>query len=395
MDLTLIFTDYTLRTVALGAMVLGIVSGTLGSFAVLRRQALLGDAMSHAALPGVVLAFMIVGSKALLPLMFGALISGWLGALLVSNVVRHTRIKEDAALGIVLSVFFGFGLLLLTYVQRQGNAQQAGLDKFLFGKAAALVSQDVITMGAVGAIALLLMLLFWKEFKLLSFDPAYGASLGFPMRLIDTLLTSLIVLAIVIGLQTVGVVLMSAMIVAPAAAARQWTDRLDFMVALSALFGVIAGVVGALVSSSGAGLSTGPVIVLVISVIVLISMLLAPNRGLFWEWWRQRRNRQQLRVSAVLTDLHTLATAHGDLYHAHPVGTLRAARPGGGVRRTLRVLSEQGLVRESDKGEWGLTEAGLAEAERLLAAESTTDSPPEAEIATASEPRRDAVLDAK
>ncbi|MGH2541536.1 MAG: metal ABC transporter permease, partial [Ardenticatenaceae bacterium] len=361
MDPFLIFTDYTLRTVTLGAMVLGVVSGTLGSYAVLRRQALLGDAMSHAALPGVVLAFLFIGSKALLPLMLGALVAGWLGAMVISAIVRRTRIKEDTALGIVLSVFFGFGLLLLTYVQRQGNAQQAGLDKFLFGKAAAMVTEDVLTMAGVGAVALILLLLFWKEFKLLAFDAEYAASLGFPVRLLDTLLTSLIVVAIVVGLQTVGVVLMSAMVVAPAAAARQWTDRLAVMVLLSAFFGVVAGVLGALISASSAGLSTGPVIVLVMSGIVLVSMIFAPNRGLFWRWWRRRLQRTQLRDAVVLTDLYDLGMRHGDPRHTHPLGTLRAAHPTGGVRRVLQALRARGWVEETARGEWGLTDLGVAE----------------------------------
>ena len=199
--------DYTLRTVALGAGVLGIVSGALGSFAVLRRQSLLGDAMSHAALPGIVISFLITRSKAPLPLMLGALVAGWLGTLAIMSIVRTTRIKYDSALGFVLSVFFGAGLMLLTFVQRLPDARQAGLDTFLFGQAAALLQRDVITMSILGGAAICILALFWKEFKLLSFDIEFGASVGFPMRLLDILLTTLIVVAIVIGLQAVGVVL--------------------------------------------------------------------------------------------------------------------------------------------------------------------------------------------
>jgi manganese/zinc/iron transport system permease protein len=290
-----LFFDYTLRTVALGAATLGIVSGALGSYAVLRRQSLLGDAISHAALPGIALAFLLTRSKEPLVLMLGAGIAGWLGTLLMMSIVRATRIKDDSALGLVLSVFFGFGLMLLTFIQRQPDAGQAGLDKFLFGQAAALLQRDVITMAVLGGLALLTLAIFWKEFKLLSFDPDYGASLGFPMRVLDILLTTLLVIAIVIGLQTVGVVLMSAMIVAPAAAARQWTDRLGLMVTLSALFGAGAGVSGAVISSSVQQLPTGPTIVLCISAIVLLSLLFAPNRGLVWNWVRSRRNRRNLR----------------------------------------------------------------------------------------------------
>lgn len=294
-----LFFDYTLRTVALGAATLGIVSGALGCYAVLRRQALLGDAVSHAALPGIALAFLLTGSKAPLVLLLGAAVAGWLAASAMIGIVQTTRIKEDTALGMVLAVFFGFGMMLLTVIQRGGNAAQAGLDKFLFGQAATLLIEDVITMGGLGLAALLLMLLFWKEFKLLSFDPDFGASLGFPIRLLDIGMTSLIVVAIVVGLQTVGVVLMSAMIVAPATAARQWTDRLGIMVLLSAGFGALAGVGGALISTTTRGLATGPTIVLCISAIVLVSILFAPNRGIVWNRLRQQWQQHQLRQAPV------------------------------------------------------------------------------------------------
>jgi manganese/zinc/iron transport system permease protein len=358
-----LFFDYTLRTVASGAMVLGVVSGALGSFAVLRRQSLLGDAMSHAALPGIVIAFILTRSKFSFVLLLGALVAGWLATLAMTAIVRYSRIKQDSALGLVLAVFFGFGLLLLTYVQRIPDANQAGLNSYLFGQAAALLQRDVITMAALGSVALALMALFWKEFKLLSFDPDFGASLGFRMRLVDTLLTTTLVIAIVVGLQAVGVVLMSAMIVAPAAAARQWTDRLSIMVLLAALFGAFAGVTGALVSSTGRGLATGPTIVLIISGVVLFSLLLAPNRGLFWRRLRRSRNRRRLLVDAVLSDLYTLAMQHDDPFHAHDAAVIRTMRAGGGgVEHTLRMLADRGLVEPEGDHHWRLTREGLRQA---------------------------------
>src|SRR5690554_1136565 len=175
--LTELFTDYTLRTVALGAATLGVVSGALGTYAVLRGQSLLGAALA-----------------------------GWLGTLAVMAVVRRSRVPFDAALGLVLSVFFGFGLVLLVVIQRQPGGNQAGLDTFLFGQAAALVTRDVVVMAALGALALGAALVCWKEFKLLAFDEEFGAALGLPMRRLDVALTTLLVVAIVIGLQTVGVV---------------------------------------------------------------------------------------------------------------------------------------------------------------------------------------------
>ncbi len=364
--------DYTLRTVALGSAALGAVSGTLGAFAVLRRQSLLGDAISHAALPGIALAFLFTGSKATLVLVIGAALAGWVGTLLVMAVVNTTRVPEDSALGIVLSVFFGLGLVVLTFVQRRPTAAQAGLDKFLFGQAATLMMRDVAVIAALGSVTLVAVALFWKEFKLLSFDREFGASIGFPMRRIDILLTSLLVVAIVIGLQTVGVVLMSAMVVAPAAAARQWTDRLGLMVVLSAAFGALAGVVGALLSSTTRGVPTGPSIVLSVTALVAVSMTLAPRRGLVWNAVRHRRNRRRINTEAVLCDLYALAAQHDDPGHGHAIAVLRAMAGGrAGVQRTLEVLEQRGLARRAGLAGWALTTTGRREAVRILAERGT------------------------
>ncbi len=290
--------NYTLIVVGIGSALLGIISGALGTYAVLRRQSLLGDAISHAALPGIALAFLLTGSKTPLILVFGAALAGWVGTLLILSIVKLTRIKYDSALGLVLSTFFGFGLVLHTLIQRNGNANQAGLDTFLFGQAASLLERDVLTMGILGGIALLIMSLFWKELKLLVFDEGFATSIGLPVRALDILLTSLLTVAIVLGLQAVGAVLMSAMLVAPAVAARQWTDRLGHMVLIAALFGAIAGVSGTLLSSSASRLPTGPTIVLCATLFVGLSFALAPNRGLVWHWVRHRRDKEHLKPAA-------------------------------------------------------------------------------------------------
>jgi manganese/zinc/iron transport system permease protein len=363
-----LFFDYTLRTVALGAGSLGVVSGTLGAFAVLRRQSLLGDAISHAALPGIVLAFLLTGSKNTLVLVLGAAVAGWLGTLFVIAVVGATRVPEDSALGVVLSVFFGFGLVLLTYVQKLPDASQAGLDRFLFGQAATLLMRDVVVIAGLGAVAILVVAFFWKQFKLLAFDREFGATLGMPMRLVEVLLTSVLVIAIVIGLQTVGVVLMSAMVVAPAAAARQWTNALGRMVLLSALFGATAGVSGAVLSASVTHLPTGPTIVLAATAIVVLSLFLAPARGLVWAWAGRRRSRRRRRTDAVLADLRALAGQHDDPDHGHATAVLEAMRGSrSDVAATLRVLQAQGLAHMGADGTWSLTAAGRSAAESRAA----------------------------
>jgi len=280
--------DYTLRNVALGSAILGIVGGVLGSFALLRRQGLVGDALAHAALPGICLAFMLTGARTPIVLMLGAAISGWIGTLLILRIVRDTRLSEDTALGVILTVFFGLGIVLLTQIQHSDNANQAGLDHYLFGQAATLVSEDVRTMAVVGGIALAIVGLLFKEMKLLAFDPEFAASIGFPTDRLSILLTSSIVLAVVIGLQTVGVVLMAAMLVGPAAAARQWTNRLGVMVVLAGVFGAAAGVTGAMISVSARQIPTGPMIVLCVTALVIISLLFAPERGIVWDSLRRR-----------------------------------------------------------------------------------------------------------
>jgi len=294
--LQLLWTDYTLRTVALGTAVLGAVSGALGCFAVLRRRSLMGDAVSHAALPGIVLAWLLTGSKAAPVLVLGAGVAGWIGAAAVSALARRERVREDTALALVLSVFFGAGLMLLTLVQRRPDASQAGLDTFLFGQAAALVVRDVVTMASVGGAAVLVVLLLWKEFKIMSFDPDAAAVAGYPVSALDHLMTLLLVIAVVVGLQAVGVVLMSALLVAPAAAARQWTDRLGRMVLLAAFIGALSGAVGAAVSGLAPRIPTGPAVVLTASAAVVASLLFSPSRGLAARRWRAAVRNRRLRL---------------------------------------------------------------------------------------------------
>lgn len=350
--------DYTLRTISLGTFLLGVVCGLLGSFAVLRKQSLLGDAISHAALPGIALAFMLTGIKDPWMLFLGAVLSGLLGSWWISLIRRYSPLSSDTALGIVLSVFFGFGMLLLTFIQKQPNANQAGLDRFLFGQAATLLEADVLLIGAVALGSLLFLMLFWKEFKLISFDAAYAKTLGIAVQRMDFLLNSLIVFAIVVGLQTVGVVLMSALLLAPAAAARQWTNRLGRMLFLAAIFGGLAGLGGTAVSASGGQLPTGPVVVLFAVGIVALSFLFAPKRGLLWRSWKQKQQREDFHLERTLSDLHAIARQDQEQGKSHLISELPQAE------HWIRRLAQEQLVQLQGE-RWQLTEAGWRRAEKL------------------------------
>ena len=280
--LLFLLSDYTFQHIIIGTTLLGAVSGAMGVFALLRKQSLLGDAISHAAFPGILLAFMISLSKNPLLLLIGGSITGLLGAASVSFITYYSFLKHDTALGIVLSVFFGAGLVLLTYIQKLELPNQAILNKFLFGNAATLLEEDILLIGGVAALCLTAILVFRHQLSLIAFDEQYARAVGFNVASWDFILALLLVLTIVVGLQTVGVVLMSSLLIAPAAAARQWTNNVSIMIMLAALFGALSCSIGSLTSCIFYSLPTGPVIVIVMSVWVMCSVLFAPKCGLVW-----------------------------------------------------------------------------------------------------------------
>lgn len=294
-----LWTDYTLRTVCLGTATIGAVSGALGCFACLRRQSLIGDVVSHSSLLGIVACFLLSywitgqGSKSLLVLIPGAILAGTAALLLTRTITRRTRLKEDAGLGVMLAIFFGSGILLLRWVQRrQPNIPgRAGLEDYLFGMAAAMGRADLWMIGTLGAVALGVLILLWKEFKVYTFDPLFAHGLGMRTRLLDDLLLVTLVLGIVIGIQAVGVVLMIALLITPASAARQWTRHLGPMVLLAAGFGAFCGAAGSVASALSTGLPTGPLIVLAATGVFMVSIVFAPRRGLIAKTLRRRQTR--------------------------------------------------------------------------------------------------------
>ena len=284
--------DHTFRTVALGCSLLGMVSGILGCFAVLRKQSLLGDAVSHASLPGVCLAFLFTNVKETEVLLFGALITGVICIGLIQLIQNYTKIKFDSALALILSVFFGLGLVLLSYMNKLPGSNKSGLNKFIFGQASTFIERDVNVIFIAGIVLLAIIMLFWKEFKLVSFDSDFAKTLGFPSKKIEILISVLIVATVIIGIQAAGVILISAMLISPAVAARQWTDKLSVMVILSAIFGGISGFFGTLISISQENLPTGPIIVVIISLIVLFSILFSNKRGIIFKIIRNNQKRK-------------------------------------------------------------------------------------------------------
>jgi len=266
--------------VLLSTLILGAASGIVGCLAYWKRHSLMSDALSPAALPGVVVGFALAGTKNLPIMLAGAAASALLGAWLVMKIRDHSRVKEDTAMGIVLSVFFGLGMMLLTIVNRLPGGNQAGLDSFIFGQAASMVRKDVYLMAGLALLVVIVTAVSFKEWKLWLFDPLFARGLGLPGRLMDAVYLTVLVLVIVIGIQAVGVILMAALFIIPAVSAHYWTQTFSRMLVLSALFGGGAGAAGTLVSTMGEGWPTGPFIVIAASVLFLISLGFGWRKGL-------------------------------------------------------------------------------------------------------------------
>lgn len=349
--------DYTLRNVSLGATLIGATCGMLSVFAVLRQQSLIGDVLSHAALPGIVLAFLLSNTRLSIFLAVGALISSALGMGFSALVVQKSKLKIDSAFAIVLSVFFGVGILLLNLVQKSPVAKQAGLERFLFGQASALIAEDVQLISWAALALLVLVLVLWKEFSLLSFDPEYMQSLGFNIQFIKMLLTGSTVLAVVIGLQTVGIVLIAALLVAPGSAARQWSDNLFVVTSLAAFFGGISGLIGAILSAIYA-VPTGPLIVLVLSFIALFSLFFAMNRGILWRLIHQQITRRFWKMELILDDFYALSLQHKHSDHAHDENVLQSMSQIK-IRPQLKKMEALGWIKEKKQRFWHITELGI------------------------------------
>lgn len=364
--------DYNTRVVMFGTVMLGIAGGVAGVFLLLRRRALLADAVSHAALPGVAAAFLVImalgGNPRSLPLlMLGALVSGLLGMGCVLAISRLTRLSQDAALGIVLSVFFGFGVALLGIIQRMRGAPAAGLNSFIFGRTASMIRADAMLIGTAALVVIVLSGLLFKEFRLFTFDPDFAAGDGWPVQRLDLLLMSLVVAVTVIGLQAVGIILVIAILVLPPAAARFWTERLDAMVLISAGIGAAGAYVGTGISALAPRLPAGAVIVVSHGAIFLVSMLFGTSRGVLHELRAHLRLSRRTVAQNLLRAMYECEES-GEVRSADQQWRYLTAARGWGERRLTRAIAL--LVRSRriyrvPGGPWQFTERGRLDAVRV------------------------------
>lgn len=345
---------YNATLVAIGAALLGAASGITGTFLFLRKRALVSDAVSHATLPGVCVAFLVLvalggDGRNLAGLLIGSAVSAGIGLWCMNWLTRNTRLAEDAAIGAVLSVFFGFGVVLLTVIQTLGVGRQAGLEGFLLGSTAGMLYSDALVIAAGGAAVLFLILLTRRPMTMVAFDPEYAAARGLPVDKVDMLMMGLVMAVTVVGLKVVGLILIVALLIIPPVTARFWTERADQVVILAGVLGAVAAYLGAAISASAPNLPTGPIIVLMSFALFALSLLVAPNRGVLAAVLRHQKFQRRVHIRQGLLALAQDQTIYEPL--------------------TLRLLSKRGLVRADGVA----TKAGRACAAKALRDEHRWD----------------------
>lgn len=349
-----------------GSLILCAMAALVGCFTFLRKRALVGDAISHSVLPGVCLAFILTGEKNPLYFLAGAMVTGMLSLLIMESLTRKNTTRSDTAIALLLSVFFGVGIVLLTSIQHSENAAQAGLDKFLFGKAASITSEDIRLFGVSSIIISATVIIFIRGFYMIAFDEDYAKAAGFPVRTLRFVLSFLTVWAVSIGIQAVGVVLMAALLITPALSARLWTNSIKVMLMLAVLFGLISGYTGAFVSFAAPKMPTGPWIVVMATLIALLSMLFAPGRGIIARWRVQSQNRKKTLRENILKLFYNISekTGTGKSVLEEDLINHRAFQPDE-LRNGLKNLIHDGFI-VKNLSAYTLSESGNAEAARIV-----------------------------
>lgn len=354
LDALFLQAGYNAALVAIGAALLGFSAGSSGTFLFLRKRALVCDAVAHATLPGVGIAFIVMVSlggdgRSLIGLLLGSAITAWVGLFLIEWIARHTRLAEDAAIGAVLGVFFGVGIVLLTIIQSMSSGRQAGLEGFLLGSTAGMLFQDAFVIAIGGSLAVLATWLMRRPMTLVAFDSEYAAAIGYDVRRVDLLMMGIVMGVTVIGLKLVGLILIVAMLIIPAVTARFWTERSGNVIWIAGAIGGASGYLGAVISASAPALPTGPIIVLVAAGCFVFSLLFAPVRGVLAAVIRHRRFQARVHRRQGLLALAA----------QHPI---REAY-------TLRLLRHQGLVRADGVP----TKTGRAQAAKIARDERRWD----------------------
>ena len=363
--------DHNTRVVLAGTCVFGAAAGLVGTFLLLRKRSLLGDTLGHATLPGIAVAFLIaitlgVNARSFLWLSIGAAVSGIAGMLTVLGIRKFSRIKDDAALAIVLSVFFGTGVALLSAIQQLPGGQAAGIEGFIYGNTASMTTQDAGFIFAASLFVVVACVAFFKEFSLLCFDEAFASTTGWPVRTLDLFLMSLIVLVTVIGLQSVGILLVVALLVIPPVAARFWSDNLRVVAFLATIIGADSAIVGVVVSSVLPKMPAGAIIVLVAATIFAFGFLFGTRRGVIIQLLAERRAASRLRSEHMLRAVYECAENQSPLVELAAILNKRPWQKNEVLREIHRLANAELLTITPDGLKVQLTSLGQIDSRRLV-----------------------------
>jgi manganese/zinc/iron transport system permease protein len=362
--ITYFFTDPIAAKVMLGVAIIGAISGVVGTFSFLRKKTLIADAVSHSVLPGVCIGFMFAGTKDPISLMLGALLVGWFSVWFIDYISRATKLSEDTAIALVSTLFFAIGSVLLSILSKSQNAEQSGLKNFLFGKAATMTTFDIQVFSFVSLVIIGVVVLFYKPFQLVSFNTDFARSIGVKVKTIEFLLSTLTVLTVAIGIQAVGVVLMSALLIAPAASARYWTNKLNVMLVLAAIFGMLSGMLGVMFSTMKDNMPTGPWIVFALFIFTLLTLLFAPKKGWFSIQKRNRANGRLIAEENILKIIYQLKE-NGKQEISFKEFLEKRSMDTNLLEKTIKHLINNKLI-NSENHLFSLSEAGEIEAARIV-----------------------------
>jgi len=358
------FQDPSITWVVLGITLLGIGSAYVGTFSFLDKKALLGDAISHAVLPGICLGFILAGEKNPVYIVIGAFLSGALATFLSSWLKKNTKLSEDTIIATILSVFFGIGIVMLTALQKSGNPEIAGLNSFIFGNAIGISETDLMIYGGLSLTIIAVLTLLLKEFRLMVFDPNYGKAIGFPMEAIRFLFNVLMILAVVIGIQAIGVVLMAALLITPGAAARFWTDRLNPLLILAACFSIISGILGTYISFVLPQMPTGPWVVVFLSLFALLSFMFSPKSGIIFRYFSRKSYLKKTHRDHLMKALYKAKEENkngltiDEIYELYPYQKAQ-------IDQSIKDLLKEGFI-SKNQSLVNLTTQGISDAMRIV-----------------------------